>query len=47
MLRDLEFCCFVNHEETHVPEYIIKSCMMPDDVQAVAAVLKILCDYLK
>lgn len=47
VLGDLEFYYFVDYEETHVPEYTINSCMMPDDVEAIVAVLKTLCDYLK
>ena len=47
VLRDLEFSCFVDHNETPVPGYIIESCMEPDDVEAITALMKILSDHLE
>jgi len=39
LLRDLEFCCFVDHDEVHVPDYIANSCMKPDDLGSISKVL--------
>ena len=47
VLRDLEFSCFVDYDETAVPGYIIKSCMEADDVEAITAVMQILSDHLE
>ena len=38
-LRDLEFCCFVDHDEVHVPDYIVNSCMEPDDLGSISNVV--------
>lgn len=38
-LRDLEFACFVDHDEVHVPDYIVNSCMQSDDLSPIANVV--------
>jgi len=35
-LRDLEFACFVDYDEVHVPNYIANSCMQADDLGSIA-----------
>jgi len=38
-LRDLELCCFVDHDEVHVPGYIANSCIQADDLGSIANVV--------
>ena len=41
-LRDLEFCCFVNHNEVHIPDYVANSCMETDDLGSISNIVDIL-----
>jgi hypothetical protein len=51
VLRDLEFSCFVDHDEVTVPGYIINDCMQPDDIEPIGRVvetlLKVIQEQLK
>lgn len=46
-LRDLEFACFANQEETPIPEYLAQSCMLPDDVDSITKNLKLVYEFLE
>jgi len=41
-LRDLEFSCFVNHDEVPVPDYIANSCMQAGDHDSISDVVRTL-----
>jgi hypothetical protein len=45
-LRDLELACFTDHDETPVPEYLVKSCMAADDVDPIIRVMELISDVL-
>jgi len=50
-LRDLEYSCFVDHEEISVPSYIINGCLQPTDLEPIADVvdtlIRVVRDQLK
>ena len=41
-LRDLEFACFTNTEETSIPPYLVNSCMEATDVDSIGRVVDII-----
>lgn len=51
LIRDLEFSCFTDVDETPLPHFVLFSCMETEDVEAIEstlnAMLKIICDHLK
>jgi hypothetical protein len=47
VLRDLEFCCFTDHDEIHVPSYIVNGCMRPSDIDSIAEVVEAISKAVK
>jgi len=47
ILRDLELSCFVDQNETSVPEHLVNSCMKPDDIGSVASILETISTHLE
>ena len=51
LLRDLEFCCFTDTEETPIPSFLANSCMGNQDALVIEATLdklfKLVDDHVK
>ena len=51
LIRDLEFSCFTNVDETPMPPFVLHGCMEEKDAEAVErtldAMLEIVCNHLE